>query len=94
MKTLQMLGFVRIQPEQLCIDKTYLHPLPRTITDGDVSFYIALTGSRFALHSSDLLAQQMGYKKRPLDDILVFHIVFGKSVTDVSLNAIANLGYA
>jgi len=80
--------------EDFTIGETIVHPLPRTITDGDVSFYIALTGSRFALHSSDLLAQQMGYKKRPLDDILVFHIVFGKSVTDVSLNAIANLGYA
>jgi 2-methylfumaryl-CoA hydratase len=80
--------------EDFTIGETIVHPLPRTITDGDVSFYIALTGSRFALHSSDLLARQMGYKKRPLDDILVFHIVFGKSVTDVSLNAIANLGYA
>lgn len=71
-----------------------IHPLPRTITEGDVSFYIALTGSRFALHSSDVLAQQMGYEKRPLDDVLMFHLVFAKSVTDVSLNAVANLGYA
>ncbi len=30
----------------------------------------------------------------PLDDLLVFHIVFGKTVPDVSLNAVANLGYA
>ena len=80
--------------EDFTIGENIVHPLPRTVTDGDVSFYIALTGSRFALHSSDLLARQMGYKQRPLDDILVFHIVFGKSVTDVSLNAIANLGYA
>ncbi len=80
--------------EDFKIGQKILHPLPRTITDGDVSFYIALTGSRFALHSSDILAQEMGYKKKPLDDLLMFHLTFGKSVQDISLNAIANLGYA
>ncbi len=70
------------------------HALPRTINSGDVSFYIALTGSRFALHSSDILAREFGYKNRPLDDLLLFHLTFGKSVQDISLNAIANLGYA
>lgn len=80
--------------EDFTLGEKIIHPLPRTVTDGDVSLYIALTGSRFALHSSEPLAQQMGYEKRPLDDILLFHLVFGKSVTDVSLNAIANLGYA
>ncbi|RXJ98444.1 hypothetical protein CRU98_10440 [Arcobacter sp. CECT 8986] len=80
--------------EDFEIGQKIVHPLPRTITDGDVSFYIALTGSRFALHSSDVLAQKMGYKKKPLDDLLMFHLTFGKSVQDISLNAIANLGYA
>jgi hypothetical protein len=30
----------------------------------------------------------------PLDDLITFHTVFGKTVPDVSLNAVANLGYA
>ncbi len=30
----------------------------------------------------------------PLDDLIAFHVVFGKTVPDVSLNAVANLGYA
>lgn len=80
--------------EDFKIGQKIVHPLPRTITDGDVSLYIAFTGSRFALHSSDLLAQKMGYEKKPLDDLLMFHLTFGKSVQDISLNAIANLGYA
>ncbi len=80
--------------EDFFIGQKIIHSLPRTISDGDVSFYIALTGSRFALHSSDELAREMGYEKRPLDDMLVFHLTFGKSVQDISLNAIANLGYA
>ncbi|WP_228254731.1 MaoC family dehydratase [Halarcobacter bivalviorum] len=80
--------------EDFLIGQKIVHPLPRTITDGDVSLYIAFTGSRFALHSSDVVATEMGYEKRPIDDVLMFHLTFGKSVQDISLNAIANLGYA
>lgn len=80
--------------EDFYIGQKIVHPLPRTISEGDVSLYIAFTGSRFALHSSDVLAKEMGYQKRPIDDILMFHLTFGKSVQDISLNAIANLGYA
>jgi 2-methylfumaryl-CoA hydratase len=70
------------------------HATPRTATAGDQSLYIALTGSRFALHSSTPFAQALGYPEAPIDDLLTFHLVFGKTVPDVSLNAIANLGYA
>ncbi|MBL7003326.1 MAG: MaoC family dehydratase [Gammaproteobacteria bacterium] len=80
--------------EDFVLDEVIIHPLPRTISDGDVSLYIALTGSRFALHSSVEMAKELGYKDRPLDDILMFHLVFAKSVVDISLNAVANLGYA
>jgi 2-methylfumaryl-CoA hydratase len=56
--------------------------------------YLALYGSRFAVQSADTFAQTIGYPRAPIDDLLVFHIVFGKTVPDISLNAIANLGYA
>src|SRR5262249_34959666 len=32
--------------------------------------------------------------RAPIDDLAVFHVVFGKTVPDISLNAVANLGYA
>lgn len=80
--------------EDFSIDQHIIHPLPRTLSSGDVSLYIALTGSRFALHSSEPFARDLGYTQKPLDDLLVFHMTFGKSVQDISLNAIANLGYA
>ncbi|MBN35930.1 MAG: hypothetical protein CMM46_14380 [Rhodospirillaceae bacterium] len=70
------------------------HATPRTVTVGDTALYTALTGSRFALHSADTFAQACGLQQSPIDDLLVFHVVFGKAVPDVSLNAIANLGYA
>lgn len=80
--------------EDFRLGDALVHATPRTLTVGDASLYTALTGSRFALHSSDDFARSLGYPKAPLDDLLVFHTVFGKTVPDVSLNAVANLGYA
>ncbi len=76
------------------LDEVIIHATPRTVTVGDVSLYTALYGSRFAVQSSDMFARGLGYPCAPVDDLLVFHIVFGKTVPDVSLNAVANLGYA
>lgn len=70
------------------------HPTPRTVTDGDVALYIGLTGDRRPLHCSTTFAQALGYPGSPVHDWLAFHIVFGKSVGQISLNAVANLGYA
>ncbi|MEM9812517.1 MAG: MaoC family dehydratase [Pseudomonadota bacterium] len=70
------------------------HATPRTLTEGDRALYQALYGSRSAVHSSDAFARAAGLGAAPLDDLIVFHTVFGKSVPDVSLNAVANLGYA
>lgn len=70
------------------------HSVPRTITDGDVAIYLSTTGSRFPLNYSAEFSKTLGLKKIPIDDILLFHMVFGRTVPDLSLNAIANLGYA
>jgi 2-methylfumaryl-CoA hydratase len=71
-----------------------VHPTPRTITDGECALYIALTGARNPVHCAAPVARAMGYRDRTVDDLLLFHVAFGKTVPDVSLNAIANLGYA
>ena len=70
------------------------HSVPRTVTDGDVAIYLSTTGSRFPLNYSAEFSKTLGLKKIPIDDILLFHMVFGRTVPDLSLNAIANLGYA
>lgn len=70
------------------------HATPRTVTAGDATLYIGLTGSRFLLPSSDAFARSVGLPHAPIDDLLLFHLVFGKTVPDISLNAVANLGYA
>ena len=80
--------------EDYSIGETIKHSVPRTVTEGDVSIYLSTTGSRFALNYSKEFARDIGFKAIPIDDILLFHIVFGRTVPDLSLNAIANLGYA
>ncbi len=80
--------------EDFSVGQVLHHATPRTVTEGDVSLYTALYGGRFALQSSDAFAHQLNLPQAPIDDLLVFHIVFGKTVADISLNAVANLGYA
>ncbi len=80
--------------EDFKVGQTIQHATPRTITSGCVSLYLGLYGSRFAVQSADAFARRIGFPQAPIDDLLVFHIVFGKTVADISLNAVANLGYA
>lgn len=70
------------------------HATPRTVTEGDVAVYQGLFGPRFALHSSATFAASLGFERMPIDSVLAFHMVFGRTVPDISLNATANLGYA
>src|SRR5215470_15133264 len=80
--------------EDFAVGQVLTHATPRTITTGDVALYTGLYGPRFAVQSAETFAQAVGYPLAPVDDLLVFHTVFGKTVPDISLNAVANLGYA
>jgi 2-methylfumaryl-CoA hydratase len=80
--------------EDFALGQILRHATPRTLSSGDGALYTALYGSRFAVQSADSFAKAIGYLASPLDDLLVFHVVFGKTVPDISLNAVANLGYA
>ena len=70
------------------------HATPRTVTAADATLYLALTGSRFAPQAAVTVAAASGLDASPIDELLAFHVVFGKTVPDLSLNAVANLGYA
>ena len=80
--------------EDFRLEQKIRHATPRTLSEGDASLYIALTGTRHVLSSDRMTARALGLRDRPVDDLLVFNIAFGKTVPDISLNAIANLGYA
>ncbi|MGE9809107.1 MaoC family dehydratase [Janibacter sp. G1551] len=80
--------------EDFSVGQEIRHATPRTVTEGDVALYTALYGSRFAATSAATFAEAIGFAAPPVDSLLAFHLVFGKSVPDISLNAVANLGYA
>lgn len=80
--------------EEYRLGEVISHAVPRTVTQGERALYHALYPARHALYSSDVFAQACGLPASPLDDLIGFHVVFGKTVPDVSLNAVANLGYA
>lgn len=80
--------------EDYTLGQVIEHAVPRTVSGGERALYHALYPARHALYSSDAFAQASGLPKSPIDDLAAFHVVFGKTVPDVSLNAVANLGYA
>ncbi len=80
--------------EDFSVGQVFHHAIPRTVTEGDLALYIALTGDRRPLHCAREFARSLGFEREVAHDLLVFHIVFGRAVPDVSLNSPANLGYA
>ncbi len=80
--------------EDYRVGETLHHAVPRTLHGGERAVYHALYPARHAVCSSAEFARHCGLSDAPLDDLIVFHTVFGKTVPDVSLNAVANLGYA
>ncbi|OSP56099.1 MaoC family dehydratase [Pseudoruegeria sp. SK021] len=80
--------------EDYAVGQVIAHAVPRTVAEGERALYHALYPARHAVYSSDVFAQDCGLAASPMDDLIGFHVVFGKSVPDISLNAVANLGYS
>src|SRR5437879_12094145 len=91
-------GLMKTNPgnffEDFHLGQEIVHAVPRTITTGDVALYTGLTGSRFAVPCADSLAQSIGLAQAgglaqaPIDDLLLFHVVFGRPVADLFSTAI------
>jgi len=80
--------------EDYVVGQRFGHATPRTVTAGDAALYVALTGARQPVHCAEPVARALGHPACPVDDLLAFHVAFGKTVPDISYNAVANLGYA
>ena len=80
--------------EDYTLGEVIRHAVPRTVGAGERALYHALYPARGAVYSSDEFAKGVGLAASPMDDLVAFHTVFGKTVPDISLNAVANLGYA
>ncbi len=80
--------------EDFTLGQVIEHATPRTLTEGDRALYGALYPARFAISSSVEFAAACGLSPAPVEELIAFHVAFGKTVPDISLNAVANLGYA
>src|SRR5687768_16514637 len=80
--------------EDFSVGMRIQHAVPRTLHGGDLALYIALTGDRHPLSSSTEVSRSLGFQRECAHVLLTFHVVYGKSVADISRNAVANLGYA
>ncbi|RYJ07367.1 MAG: hypothetical protein EON52_01635, partial [Actinomycetales bacterium] len=80
--------------EDFTVGQVLEHATPRTVTEGDRALYGAIYPTRFSIPSSAAFAASVGLDPHPVEELIAFHVAFGKTVPDVSLNAVANLGYA
>ena len=70
------------------------HAVPRTVTEGDRALYTGALPDPLRADFLRRLRPRLRPAAQPDRGLVGFHIVFGKTVPDISLNAVANLGYA
>jgi itaconyl-CoA hydratase len=71
----------------------YPHPLGRTITTTDNIWFTLLTQNTAPIHFDHHYSSQTEFGKPLVDSTLTLAIVTGQSVTDISQNVFANLGW-
>ncbi|WP_156289630.1 MaoC family dehydratase [Oceanobacillus salinisoli] len=79
--------------EDFQIGDIYPHPLGRTITKTDNIWVTLLTQNTNPIHFDDYYSEQTEFKKPLVDSTFTLALVTGQSVTDISQNAMANLGW-
>lgn len=79
--------------EDFEIGDLYKHPLGRTITTTDNIWFTLLTQNTAPIHFDHHYASQTEFGKPLVDSTLIMALVTGQSVTDISQNVFANLGW-
>ncbi|MBB5791675.1 MaoC family dehydratase [Jiangella mangrovi] len=79
--------------EDFVIGDVYRHPLGRTITETDNAWFSLLTMNTNMLHYNSEYAERSEFKQLLVYSPLTVAIATGQSVTDVTQNAVANLGW-
>ena len=79
--------------EDFEVGDVYEHPLGRTISTADNSWFTLLTQNTAPLHFDHHYASQTEFRKPLVNSCLTLSLVTGQSVTDVSQNVMANLGW-
>jgi itaconyl-CoA hydratase len=79
--------------EDFEIGDVYEHPLGRTITSADNIWFTLLTQNTAPVHFDHHYASQTEFGKPLVNSALTLALVTGQSVTDISQNVMANLGW-
>ena len=79
--------------EDFVVGDVYEHPLGRTITSADNIWFTLLTQNTAPIHFDHHYAAQTEFGKPLVNSCLTLALVTGQSVTDVSQNVMANLGW-
>ena len=75
------------------VGDVYEHPLGRTVTTTDNAWFTLLTQNTAAIHFDRHYAEQTEFGQPLVDSTFTLALVTGQSVTDVSQNVFANLGW-
>ncbi|HEX2104008.1 MAG TPA: MaoC family dehydratase [Solirubrobacteraceae bacterium] len=79
--------------EDFAVGDVYEHPLGRTVTETDNIWTTLLTQNTAPIHFDAHYAAQTEFGRRLVDSTFTLALVTGQSVTDVSQNVMANLGW-
>ena len=75
------------------VGDTFKHWPGKTITESDNNIFCLMTMNHHPIHLDKVYSKKSRFKKNLVVGTYVFSLVVGMSVKDVSINAVANLGY-
>ena len=79
--------------EDFAVGDVYRHPLGRTITETDNTWFTLLTQNTAPIHFDRHYAARTEFGRPLVNSTLTLALVTGQSVTDISQNVIANLAW-
>jgi acyl dehydratase len=79
--------------EDFTVGDVYEHPLGRTVTQADNIWFTCLTMNTNPIHFDAEYAKHTEFKRPLVNSCFTLALVTGQSVIDLTVNAVANLGW-
>jgi len=79
--------------EDFTVGDVYEHPLGRTITQADNIWFTCVTMNTNPIHFDAEYASHTEFKRPLVNSCFTLALVTGQSVIDLTINAVANLGW-
>ena len=79
--------------EDFTVGDVYEHPLGRTITQADNIWFTCVTMNTNPIHFDAAYASRTEFKRPLVNSCFTLSLVTGQSVIDLTMNAVANLGW-